>query len=183
MTNFRIPTIAPRIFGVVLLASLVTACAKVASSDYCDNHQRFHESHADNIGRLDVVVSENGKVGATLMLPREILDDGSEPTVASKNRLVDALSGAGRVLRIQAAESCKESASRLNFGATPLSAQYEFDCHVDTRVRQIDINLFDVLPEIDEVDVQITTPAAGKHFAISRKCDKAIFRLQKRSDH
>jgi len=45
------------------------------------------------------------------------------------------------------------------------------------RLRQIDISLFDQYPDLDEVEVSMSTHVTQKRFAISRQCEKPIFRL------
>jgi hypothetical protein len=54
---------------------------------------------------------------------------------------------------------------------------FESQCGEDNRLRQLDIALFDLLPNLDEVEVSMTTPATQKRFAINRQCDAPIFRL------
>ena len=48
----------------------------------------------------------------------------------------------------------------------------------DGRVRQIDVLAFDEFPELEELEVTMTTPATSKHFAISRQCENPIFRFE-----
>lgn len=47
----------------------------------------------------------------------------------------------------------------------------------DGRTRQIDVYAFDQLPELQEIEVTMTTPATSKRFAISRECPNPVFRL------
>jgi hypothetical protein len=58
-----------------------------------------------------------------------------------------------------------------------ISASFESRCGAGNKIGQVDVLIFDSSPELEEVEVLVTTPATSKHFAISRQCDAAIFRL------
>ncbi len=47
----------------------------------------------------------------------------------------------------------------------------------DGRLRQIDVLAFDLMPELDEVEVTMTTPVTRKHFVINRQCQSPVFRI------
>ena len=47
----------------------------------------------------------------------------------------------------------------------------------DGRLRQIDVLAFDLMPDLDELEVTMTTPATRKHFVISRRCPNPVFRI------
>ncbi len=47
----------------------------------------------------------------------------------------------------------------------------------DDRLRQIDVSLFDQYPGLDEIEVSMSTHVTQKRFAISRQCERPIFRL------
>ena len=47
----------------------------------------------------------------------------------------------------------------------------------DGRLRQIDVFAFDLMPDLDELEVSMTTPVTGKRFVISRRCPNPLFRI------
>ena len=51
----------------------------------------------------------------------------------------------------------------------------------EAKLKQVDVTLLDVVAELGEIEVIITTEATSKRFAISRQCPSAIFRLDKRA--
>lgn len=54
-----------------------------------------------------------------------------------------------------------------------ISLQFEGE----DRLRQIDVSILDEFPELEEIEVTMTTTATQKRFAISRQCEMPIFRL------
>jgi hypothetical protein len=53
----------------------------------------------------------------------------------------------------------------------------------DDRLRQIDVSIFDQFPDLDEVEVSMSTHVTQKRFAISRQCDRPIFRLDRQQSN
>lgn len=45
------------------------------------------------------------------------------------------------------------------------------------RLRQIDVSILDQFPNLEEIEVTMSTTATQKRFAISRRCANPIFRL------
>jgi len=45
------------------------------------------------------------------------------------------------------------------------------------RLRQIDVSILDQIPELEEIEVSMSTTATRKRFAINRQCESPIFRL------
>lgn len=171
-----------RIVLVSLIVAMLAACVRQESEDYCDNHYLYHEPHAENVGVLNISHSDDGRVSTTFSLPKSLIGRRSASAGLSEEQIVELLSDRDNVFNIQSETECKGTSSDVNSDVARIVASYQMDCGADTGIGQIDIPLFDVLPEIDEVEVVITTPATTKHFAISRRCDNAIFRLQIRSD-
>ena len=62
-----------------------------------------------------------------------------------------------------------------DFNATDSVIDLQFD--EDGQLRQIDVSIFDLLPDLEEIEVDMTTPVTRKRFAISRQCERPIFRL------
>lgn len=57
---------------------------------------------------------------------------------------------------------------RTNFSA---------NCGQGNKLSQIDVALFDHLPDLEKAVVVVTTAATTKRFGINRQCDKPISRL------
>jgi hypothetical protein len=89
------------------------------------------------------------------------------------------LSQPGRVYYLATTRACSTTKvlDQRQDGVS-IQAEYESDCGDDNRIGQLDIALFDEVPDIAELEVRITTPAAGKHFVINRQCSAPIFRFQ-----
>jgi len=171
-----------RIVLVTFVVGMLAACVKQDSANYCDNHYLYHEPHAENVGVLDISHSEDGRVAVKFSLPKSLIGRRGESAGRSLVQIIELLSDQDKVFKLQSETACTVDVAVVRSADARILASYGMDCGADTKIGQIDVLLFDVLPEIDEVEVQITTPATGKHFAISRQCDSAIFRLRARGD-
>ena len=148
-----------------LCALAAAACAPGSEDDYCDHHYLFHPEHQDQVGRFSANLDAAGQLLVTFELPEQ---------VASNPLLQDP----GNVYQVSSETACSNAEVAVEQTETSTRATYRSDCGSDNRVEQIDVGVFDSLASLEEVEVVITTPAAQKHFAISRQCDTAIFRLQ-----
>ena len=181
VTRNGIAAIAIRLPGVIIAACLIVGCAERDSSDYCDNHYLFHESHADKIGKLDIAYSEDGLVIAMLSLPHSIFVREGESSGTTIDEIAGMLNDYENVFAVQADATCTETDVSVRTDAGLLSARYELDCGAGTKVGQLDILLFESVAALDEVEAFVKTPAASKQFAISRQCESAISRLHGKS--
>ena len=181
MTRNGITAFAKRLAGVTIAACLIGGCAEQDSSDYCDNHYLFHESHADKIGKLDIVYSEDGLVTAAFSLPHSIFGGEGESSGATIDEVVRILNDSENVFAVQTEAACTETEVTVTSDAGLLSARYELNCGAGSKIGQLDILLFEFIAALDEVEAVVKTPAARKQFAISRQCKSPIFRLQGQS--
>ncbi len=172
---------AKRLVGVIIAACLIGGCAEKDSSDYCDNHYLFHESHADKIGKLDIVYSEDGLLTAAFSLPHSIFGGEGESSGATIAEAVGILHDSENVFSVQAEATCTETEVTVTSDAGLLSARYELNCGAGSKIGQLDILLFESLAAVDEVETVVRTPATRKKFAINRQCKSPIFRLQGQS--
>jgi hypothetical protein len=59
------------------------------------------------------------------------------------------------------------------------TANYLFSCGEENKLNNMQVQLLDNFDNVEEVEVFIETPAAKKHFAISRGCKKPIFGIDR----
>jgi Protein of unknown function (DUF2796) len=166
------------LFSCLVLAFFLTACTRDEDTDYCKNHYRFHDSHENAPGQLLIDLSDAGELLATLSLPAALLGPEADTTGVASGLATHGLDDPTRVYDLHAAQPCEMSDSRAVRNNGSAEFRYEYRCGKDNKLGQIDIKLFDVLPQLDEMEVNITTPATAKHFAISRQCSQPIFRLK-----
>ncbi|HMB61336.1 MAG TPA: hypothetical protein VKN35_15595, partial [Xanthomonadales bacterium] len=128
----------------------------------------------------------DGTLSSELELPLAAIG-GESPDLASETtRLMGLLEDPEKVYSIQSLGSCEPPA--VNFGnkispaGKSLLVEYRSQCGNGNQVKQVDINLFEQLPGLDEIETNVFTPATTKRFAISRQCDSAIFRLNPRAE-
>ena len=124
---------------------------------------------------LAVKLTDDGLLMSELTLPHSMYGhDASDRTIAA---LLQTLQQPHNAYSLQTARDCQATNVRLNRGADAVIAHYESRCGSNNKLGQLDIALFDTVPELDEIDVVVTTPAASKRFVISRQCANAIFRV------
>lgn len=171
-----------RLLSLVTIAVLLAACGSRQGEDFCADHHLFHASHLDSIGTLDIKHSNDGTVRTEFSLPTSIFEATDDRPGRSIEEIEEILYESESVFSLQTEVSCNMSSSNVTSDANLINASYLTDCGSGARIKQIDVPLFDLVEQLDEVEVFVVTPATQKRFAISRHCESAIFRLQTRSD-
>ena len=152
---------------VLLCCIALSACADEDTVDYCRDHYLIHAGHQDGLGMLAVTMADSGILSTELTLPVSSLIGGIE----------DLLKDPQLVYTLQTARDCTAGTSTFRRLDSTVVTTYESHCGIDNKIGQVDIVLFDTLTSLEELEVKVVTPATQKHFAISRQCESAIFRL------
>lgn len=164
------------VLALVALSTLA-GCSHDDDFDYCKNHYQVHAEHVDSIGHLLADLSAEGVLTVRLNLPASALDMGlvaaNDPVL-----LTELLQSPDKVYRLETDQPCAAATVEVNEVSDGVEIEYESQCGAGNRVKQINIELFDLIAGLEEVEVQVSTPATNKHFAISRLCERAIFRLK-----
>ncbi|HET6565601.1 MAG TPA: hypothetical protein VFG52_09335 [Xanthomonadales bacterium] len=176
MTDFpaTVRTTARMLVPALMLLSL-SACREAEEFDYCKNHYEVHAEHADSIGRIDANVDAAGLLSLKLELPAAVFPAGSAGPDA--DLLAGMLSKPELVYTLDSAQPCSTPTVQVLEASYGVAIEYQSDCGVGNRISQVNVELFELIDGLEEVEVQVKTPATGKHFAISRMCERAIFRL------
>lgn len=173
--NSSVATIALAAAGLLLLG----ACTKDDATDFCKNHYRFHADHLNSVGNLAISLAADGTLQSELSLPFASFSDLQVEPVEAFADIEELLSEPGRVYDLETERDCGATTLvDLQRDGVSMTAQYESNCGDDNKVGQLNIMLFDEVPELAELEVHITTPAVGKHFVINRQCSAAIFRFR-----
>ena len=152
---------------VLLSCIVVSACSGEEEVDYCKDHYLVHPEHQDELGMLAITMVVDGTLSSILTLPASALTEG----------LDEQLESSQSVYSLQTARDCVATTAAIRRENSKLIATYESKCGADNKIGQLDVVLFDTLTSIEELEVNVITPVTQKHFAISRQCDSAIFRL------
>lgn len=168
-----------KLAALVLLVSL-SACSKKEETDYCKNHYQFHAEHADTLGHLDMSLNADGLMETHLRLPVEIFAASPSGAGSRMAELVQTLSNNQDLYTLQTQKVCQPAEIAVAQDGDQLTIKTIAACGADNRLKQVDVSLLDVIPELEEIEVNVTTEATAKHFAISRQCSSAIFRLGQR---
>ncbi|QIB64280.1 hypothetical protein [Kineobactrum salinum] len=161
-----------RIEGVTLLACslLLTACSSGTDNGFCEVHARDHWQHREGAARLEIVYETGGALRARLDVPATGLGEDPESTVADLRRrpLTD-------IMLVEGSEACSEKPSDIAYQGGQLVADYRLDCGEQERLQQLTVKILDLLPDLDEVEVEMETPAVTKHFLVHRRCGAALY--------
>jgi len=151
---------------------LLAACAREPGPDYCKKHAAFHPDHAGRVGHLSIKYDEQGELGVSLEVP--LSTPGMKPEAA----LLSALTDIESVVTIGTRQPCAARPGQISTAAGRLTARYQVSCGSSNKLNSVDIAVFDVLQGVEELEVNIDTDAAGKHFLINRQCDSALFNFK-----
>ena len=175
MTSSDKPCKAIRWIRLLAACGVISACTNDGGTDFCKNHYQYHDSHLDTVAVLTVKLTDDGLLVSELVLPYSIYgQNASDSAIAA---LLQTLRQPQKAYSLQSARDCQTKSVNLSGSIEAVSARYVSRCGSDNQLGQLDITLFDSIPELDEIDVLVTTPAAEKRFAISRQCESAIFRV------
>lgn len=159
---------------VILL--LLTGCGQDEGNDYCLNHYWIHADHADSIAMLQGTLDAQGLLTMRLELPASLLGAGSK-AAGEYQDLLESFRNPERVYSLETDQPCAAATVTANEHSQGLGLEYQSQCGAGNRIKQVNVELFGLLEDLEEVEVQMDTAATGKHFAISRLCKQAIFRL------
>ena len=163
------------ILTILAFCTAIVACTDNKADDYCRDHHIYHEEHRAETGTLDVQVNEDGQLTAELMQPSLVFESGDGRLAT----FIGALETADNVYSAGATGQCSHTSASVTERDGTIFASYKSQCNTDDTLKKVDVSIFDLADEIDEIVVTVVTPATSKHFAISRQCSAAIFRLEK----
>ncbi len=162
-----------RNLAILVFCVFVGACAE-PEDDYCRDHFLFHEQHRAVTGTFEVHIDEDGRLTAELQQPVAAFPaDGNGLAV-----FVDALAHADNVYSAGSTGQCSTTSESVIERGDFVTGSYESQCNTENILKEVDVSIFDFADDLDEIVVTITTPATSKHFAISRQCSSAMFRLE-----
>lgn len=154
---------------MAIAALALSACSESDAPDTCQNHPLFHAEHADSNAILNVTMSDDGRVDSEIQLPLPNFGADSTATI-----LMDA----SKVYALQTDTKCSTTDVDVRRTEALTIGAYTSNCGAANKLSQVSVLLFESLPELNEVEVTINTPATQKHFVINRQCENAIFRIE-----
>lgn len=154
---------------IALFCLVLAACSKDKAADFCRDHAQFHAEHAGSNAFVSVEMTDDGRVDTAVRLPQAIFGGDSALAV---------LQDVSNVYALQTATECSAGESTFGSADGMVIGRYTSNCGADNKLSQVDVLLFDSLPELNEVEVSVVTPATQKQFTINRQCESAIFRVQ-----
>lgn len=171
-----------RLLVLLGLSLLMAACSKEERDDYCKNHYLFHTDHTDTLGHFLVNLDDGGLMTSKLTIPATIFREDSFTADQKLDQLALMLQQNQAAYSLETETVCETGTSNVELTPVGLSALFESSCGESNRLKQVNVTLLDLIPELEEIEVEVTTQATFKRFAISRQCESAIFRLEQQVD-
>ncbi|HNP34780.1 MAG TPA: hypothetical protein PKK10_02900 [Woeseiaceae bacterium] len=166
-------TKAARHFVIFLgLFAGLSACTTDDKTDYCKNHYVYHQQHRDAIASLDITLLDDGIMQSEMQVPRDSL------LRFAGTASLDTLSDSDAVFQVNTDTQCAPGESTVDNSGERLVLTYKTVCGAGNRITAVNVTVFDLLPDLDEMLVSVSTTATEKTFAISRQCPNPIFRLR-----
>jgi len=145
-----------------VLTSFLYGCGDNIENSFCNAHKDVHQTHALDVSHVDIEYQASGSLTTTVQVPLTAID-------------LVSLEDTSRVLVVEAEKTCQLVSVNIDKQGQYWQAAYHIDCGQDNRLRKVSIALLDKFPTINEVEANIQTPAAHKHFVLNRQCDSPIF--------
>ena len=171
MCKRRTMAVSLRFTTLVALAVSFSGCSKDDGVDYCKNHGVFHSDHLDTIATLAIRISDAGDLEGSLSIPQVAFGEETEPNLTS------LLGDANNIFALETERPCAVSVTSIAVDGDSVEAQFAASCGADNKLRRVNVSLFENVGNLEEVVTSVTTSATSKRFAISRQCDRPIFRL------
>lgn len=166
-----------RLLATMVVMAVLSACTKDDDTDYCKNHYVYHYEHKDQLTTLNLDVAESGLVTAVITIKGDLA-----VAYETDSGLQQTLLDSANIYQIDSAGECTDAVvTQSNDLGSPVLT-FKSQCTAGAKINQVDIALFNTISALDEIEATIQTSATRKHFAISRQCEGAIYRLAKKQD-
>lgn len=140
--------------------SLLGGCGGEVDDSFCASHGSEHRQHRDQQAQLVITYAANGDMAVQLGLPGEL-------AVLPLQQPADILTLPGQCTVGAMQRSQEPGALVLGFTAHCQKMQPE----------SLSVALLDEHPQLQEIEVTMTTPAVRKHFVVHRDCERAMFNI------
>jgi hypothetical protein len=150
----------------------IAGCTTDNKTDYCKNHYVHHANHLDSLAELDIELQADGIMRSKMQLPPS---RSSSDGVRTELQLLQDFN---KVFRIRTDAKCEPGEARVETAHDSWLLTYTADCGIENRITAVEVEVFDRLPDLEEVLVSVVTAATSKTFVISRQCDNPIFRFE-----
>lgn len=155
-----------RLAFIAMASGALISCSAGENADICSNHQSVHDEHIDKVVQVEMDYSSSNRLIASTSVPLQFSND-------SNNVL---LTKSAEVIQVNARGSCQHQPVTVSERSGRIIYQYEVVCGDDSHIDHIETRTLDLLPEIAEIDVSISSPAATKNFVLHRDCSSPIYK-------
>ncbi len=153
----------PNIFSLVVIL-LTVSCSKKNNDEWCNNHKSLHPEHLESVAKVNIEYALSGLLIAQIKVLKSAVE-------------YSQLKDVEQIIIVTADKSCNNMPAIIIDDGNSWLAKYTIDCGVNNKLAEVSVALLDHFVKINEVEASIKTPAASKHFVLSRQCSSPIFYL------
>lgn len=153
---------------------LLTGCSGEADNGFCETHADEHWQHRAGAARMQLVYRDEGTLTVRLTVPAVGLGQDPANSVATLRQRPVA-----DMVSVEGSHACTGQPATIEYRAAQLQAEYHLDCSARNKLDQLTVKVLDLLPGLEEVEVEMETPAVTKHFLVHRRCSAALYNFDK----
>lgn len=141
-------------------------CNKEAQNPLCSEHENTHQEHITDVAKVNVVYTGQGDISTTILFPDTLSGDAR-------------FSQAESLLSLQTTKTCKADIPLVSKENDRVKITLNYTCESDNVLEKANVLLFEHYPQLQELEVHVSTPAVDKHFVLNKQCDRPIFKFTK----
>lgn len=155
-----------RLAFIAMASGALISCSAGEDADICSNHQSVHDEHIDKVVQVEMDYSSSTRLIASTSVPLQLSNE-------SNNAL---LMKSTEAIQVNTRGSCQHQPVAVTERGGRIIYQYEVICGNDSNIDHIETRILDMLPEVSEIDVSISSPATTKNFVLHRDCSSPIYK-------
>lgn len=155
-----------RLVFIAMASGSLISCSADDNGDTCSNHHIVHTEHIDSLVQLKMDYSSSTRLTALTSVPVELSNNTNNALLIKSTA----------VMQINAKGSCQHEPVTVTEKGDRIDYHYEVSCEDNADIDHIETRILDLLPEVPEIDVSISSPAATKNFVLHRDCSSPIYK-------
>ena len=155
-----------RLAFIAMVSGSLISCSAGDNTDTCSNHQSAHAEHIDRVVQMEMDYSSSTRLTASASVPVQLSNDSNHLSLMRSTEVV----------QVNAKGSCQHEPVTFAEKDNRIVYHYQVECGDGTHIDHIETRILDLLPEVSEIDVSISSPAATKNFVLHRDCSFPIYK-------
>lgn len=149
----------------IAAASLIS-CSANEDADTCSTHHITHPRHIDKVVQVEMDYSTSNRLNVSTSVPLQLSNESNRALLINSKD----------VIQVNAKGSCQHNPVSITESDDRIVYHYLIQCGDENEIDHIETRILDVLPELSEIDVSVSSPAATKNFVLHRDCSTPIYK-------